>query len=658
MTIYHKIDNFIFSLFNIKSEDEGKLIDAAKQFYSFQGMEPTVSISEGLLKIELNEKGSNQANQEFQEVLDLCNSRQFEEAKPLIESIIKESPQVSEFHRVYGQILSELGDQEEAQNELIDALKWDPNNEWALLMMGNILVKEKNDIDAALKYYDQILETNPEENITLNNIGAVLMNQGRFLEAQKYFQKSIEIQPEFPNPYYALGRCHSALKQHSKAFELAITAAKKNNQRDEIYTSSLQLALDSATAIREDRDEFETVESYKLELQERSGVEITIEPDPTIQTAAKLEINEKYKRGYHLVKFNPKHSNVEHLIMHELVHLEFILDARDNGENFLFTSSNHHKSNFEKPLQKYKVKLIKNGIEPNKADKLINSLFDGINGQIYNTPIDIFIEDLLYKKHENLRPTQFLSIFNIVKDGIKATTSKDIVNLTPAKVVSVSKILNLVNALHFKDLFGVDLIQQFKATPLEKKQGEEFFEEFSEYRQDKQPGEEYEIIQHWAEDLEIDTYFELKDEMEVYKSQSAKVNSPEDVLESIEKDPYGLDQENPDNEAEMKTFIETHSKGDVNMAVAMYMVEALKYFSNMPQEDIKKIAFEIAHIGITGINPSSNYKVGSIPGKSFSGYHLLAYYYTSWALAVPEMLSQLQMPFDEEFRLANLLNEN
>ncbi|WKK83407.1 hypothetical protein QYS47_27990 (plasmid) [Marivirga arenosa] len=36
-------------------------------------------------------------------------------------------------------------------------------------------------------------------------------------------------------------------------------------------------------------------------------------------------------------------------------------------------------------------------------------------------------------------------------------------------------------------------------------------------------------------------------------------------MESIEKDPYGLDQKNPDNEAEMKTFIETHSKGDVNV---------------------------------------------------------------------------------------------
>jgi hypothetical protein len=36
----------------------------------------------------------------------------------------------------------------------------------------------------------------------------------------------------------------------------------------------------------------------------------------------------------------------------------------------------------------------------------------------------------------------------------------------------------------------------------------------------------------------------------------------------------------------------------------------------------------------------------------FSDYDLLAYYYVSWAKAIPEMLSMLQMPFDKEYELA------
>ena len=50
-----------------------------------------------------------------------------------------------------GQILSDEGDQEEAINCLIDALRWDSKNGYALLMMGNIFAKFKDDVPTASK---------------------------------------------------------------------------------------------------------------------------------------------------------------------------------------------------------------------------------------------------------------------------------------------------------------------------------------------------------------------------------------------------------------------------------------------------------------------------------------------------------------------------
>ena len=35
-----------------------------------------------------------------------------------------------------------------------------------------------------------------------------------------------------------------------------------------------------------------------------------------------------------------------------------------------------------------------------------------------------------------------------------------------------------------------------------------------------------------------------------------------------------------------------------------------------------------------------------------TGYQALAYYYVSWAIGIPEMLSQLGMSFDKEYALA------
>ena len=71
---------------------------------------------------------------------------------------------------------------------------------------------------------------------------------------------------------------------------------------------------------------------------------------------------------------------------------------------------------------------------------------------------------------------------------------------------------------------------------------------------------------------------------------------------------------------------------------------------------IKEIALEFATIGISGIDPNKDgYNIPSIKGSSFSGYKTLAYYYTSFEIAIPEMLNDLQLPFDKEYELANKL---
>ena len=89
------------------------------------------------------------------------------------------------------------------------------------------------------------------------------------------------------------------------------------------------------------------------------------------------------------------------------------------------------------------------------------------------------------------------------------------------------------------------------------------------------------------------------------------------------------------------------------MAVVMFMVDALQFFEKKSKEEIKIIAFEIAMQGTQGYRPDKDdYRINSIKGKIFSGYHILAYYYVSWMLALPEMLSQLQLPYEAEYKIA------
>lgn len=90
----------------------------------------------------------------------------------------------------------------------------------------------------------------------------------------------------------------------------------------------------------------------------------------------------------------------------------------------------------------------------------------------------------------------------------------------------------------------------------------------------------------------------------------------------------------------------------------MYMVGALEYFQGMPKDKILVIAREIALQGAHGYDTKKkDYRVGSIPGKLFTGYQILAYYYVSFKLSYPEMLDQLGLPYDEEFEIAREMFE-
>ncbi len=53
-----------------------------------------------------------------------------------------------------------------------------------------------------------------------------------------------------------------------------------------------------------------------------------------------------------------------------------------------------------------------------------------------------------------------------------------------------------------------------------------------------------------------------------------------------------------------------------------------------------------------------DYSIGLIPGKLFSGYHMLAYYYVSWMLAMPEQVDKLGMNYEEEYAMAMEMKTN
>ena len=135
------------------------------------------------------------------------------------------------------------------------------------------------------------------------------------------------------------------------------------------------------------------------------------------------------------------------MILHELTHLQLVEEARKQDLNKLFTSNQQNKSTFINSLKKEATQLQKRGVAEENISNYFSALFDGLNLQIYNTPIDLFIEDRIYNIFPELRPFQFLSLLVLLQEGIEATTKSTIVENSHAHILSKSKIYNLIKVM-------------------------------------------------------------------------------------------------------------------------------------------------------------------------------------------------------------------
>ncbi|MCC5929907.1 MAG: hypothetical protein JJU28_11725 [Cyclobacteriaceae bacterium] len=380
-----------------------------------------------------------------------------------------------------------------------------------------------------------------------------------------------------------------------------------------------------------------------------------LKEDDSILTIAKVELAENHGWDYHQILYKSGQLAVDHLILHELVHIKFAEEARKEGVNKIFTEKKGGLRLFKDRIKKNTDKLIKKGIPAEKVMRYVESIFDGINLLVYNAPIDLFIEDFLYHTFPKLRPYQFYSLYRLNAEAVQAVTDPASTDLAPPFVLSVNKVYNAISTILFEDLYGIKSTGMIPLTGKERNTVKELWDEYTDYRNDKEPGEEYEVAQNWGDDLEMSDFFEFRDEL-VQEKKLTFVDNDSDLLNKIERWAEGVEESSEEEREKMETFLAAQKGSGLNMSVVMYMVGALQYFQAKPREKIKEVAFEIAMLGRTGISPEKkNYKLNHIPSSTFSGYRLLAYYYVSWAVAIPEMLKELQLPFEQEYDMAKKL---
>ena len=589
----------------------------------------------------------------MQQVLDLCNKKEFDKALPLLDSVIKEEPQNSEAWRILAQLRwSYLNDADKAIDDLIESLKCNPRNIWALVLMGNILSKEKNDITHAKEYYDKVLEYYPDNAIAINNIGATYMERNDFEGALPYMEKALKIDEAYVNSYYGLALCYYKLNRLSDSFKICHQGALKSIDRPEnpqVRQELIKLYLTVAKNLADQTNYINVWKGIKDELESVDHINIRFEEDKGLNVLAKLEYAPWHAAKEHVIRYNPDKEYIDHLFIHEMMHLKLSQQATKAKRGKATVSSESTRIAFNKRYLKFMQKTHTH-VPSNEMKRVMAGLADGLGLQLMNCPLDLFVEHLMYKDYEVVHPIQLLSLFHMEQDNIEAVRQGAQTGYFPKEIVHANKVMNIVTSMHFKDIYGIDLIHEYHPTKQEYDQAKDLYDEFKAYLDTYKAGDEYEMMEYFVQSFDMEDLVEIIDEAQITSKMKADLSMDSD-LKDLEKDALSAE----DADVANAQFALNHQDGadpTETMMMSMYMLGAMEYFDTLEPQDVHRIALEIAMVGVTGIHPEKKYSIKSIPDKEFGGYQLLAYYYVSWARAIPHKLDALGLPFSKAYESA------
>ncbi len=589
----------------------------------------------------------------LQFALDLCNKNRFDEALPILEEITKTDPQNSEAWRVLAQIhWNHMHEPDKAYDELIEALRCEPKNIWALVLMGNLLTKEKNDIEHAKQYFEKVLEYYPDNAIAINNIGATFMELKDYEGALPYLEKALAIDNSYANSYYGLGLCYYKLERFEDAFEVCYKGALQSVDRPENPAVREELVKLYVTVAKEYADKTNYINVWKGikdELEAVDGINIRITEDKSLNVHAKMEYAPLHAAREHVIRYNPEKDFVEHLFIHEMMHLKMGQQATKANRAKAVISSDATRNAFKKRYLSF-MKKKHSHIPSQQLDKVIAGLADGLGLQLMNCPLDLFVEHMIYADYKIARPIQLLSLFHMEQDNINAVKQTASNGFFPKEIVYANKVMNIVTSMHFKEMYGINLIGQYHPTKQELEHANDLYEEFKAYLNTYKAGDEYEMLEYFVQSFNMENLVEIVDENQVTAGMKADLSIQSDLKDLAEG---ALSEEDAD--VANAQFALNHQDGanpTETMMMAMYMLGAMEYFDTIDPRDVHRIAIEIAMVGVTGIDPKKKYSIKSLPDKEFGGYEFLAYYYVSWARAIPEKLDALGLPFTKAYESA------
>jgi tetratricopeptide (TPR) repeat protein len=570
----------------------------------------------------------------------------YEKAIGIYKRVLELQPSFHSARRDLAMAYVEVGDVENATNHLIEVLRLDPNDAWSWVVLANLYIREKADLGTGEKFLRKALEIQPNDAWALNSLAAVYQKKGQTDEAIKCFQQAIEANPDFANPYYGRAVALAGANEPEKAADSLkelFTHAKMQDARSlPVYDGARQLfvKLQLDLAQRNHSEAFKCILHYKSEMETLSGFPIRFEEtDFEDQLGATIQMAWKHGRDYHVIKtrrgYDPE--LLAHLEAHELTHLKLESEARRSGKNLFFSTTAKSRETAIRSIGGDIRKLEKERFSEESITKVTLSMVAGLTGFLFNCPLDMLIERYIRNSFGPIRSAQFLSVRRLALEAWQTNSDPDIRKVTPRKIMQASLALNGAWSLFVDDLFeGASAFAVFYRGFDTFGLSQRLFKHWVEHSENLGPGDEYKLVDEFAEMIGLRGWYEWKDDP-----------GQHEVTEAPRKEgttnPTLLREKRP--------------------AAVFYFLDAFKRFDAMTADEIRNVALEIALIGRAGLDyasPEEKYELKTIPNRKFSGLHLMCLMYAGFKRISPEhdVGMELNEPFVTALQLHEGGNEN
>ena len=265
---------------------------------------------------------------------------------------------------------------------------------------------------------------------------------------------------------------------------------------------------------------------------------------------------------------------------------------------------------------------------PDAIERVLKELVSGTCALLFNGPLDMLIERRLDAEMPALRPLQILSLVQLASEARAATINPEIRRLTPPRILRATSAFNGAQALLLDDLSG-------GATrcwsPYQRLETAELSEKLWRHWQQRQPaltpGDEYDLVDEFADLVGLRDWYVWQPD-----PGDQPPTDDEPVLEGT-SNPELLRAKHP--------------------AAVWFLLDALKRYARLADEDVRKITLDVALAGREGLDyasPEKKYQVRALPGETFSGLEMMCLMHAGFKRLAPG--EDTGMNLDEPFLTA------